>query len=128
MSFAERVAGSPLASKPSCWGNRATYSADDEDCGECSSQQSCKQEIVNRSSSRLYGISPTPGPSRSPMMSSTYRTPYTRTNQAEGPTWAPGLASDEDNPVTRVLKDMLVAGLGGALREGGRFFDHFRIR
>lgn len=129
MSFAERIATPTAASKPSCWGSKAAYSDSDDDCNECSTQQSCKQEIVNKSA-RLYGISPTPpsAVSRPAPMASSYRSTYTRPTNAEGPTWTPGLAAETDNPFTRVLKDMLVAGLGGALREGGRFFDHFRMK
>ena len=125
MSFAERVSGPTSTTRPSCWGDKTAYSADDDDCTECVSATTCKQEIVNKS--RVYGISPTP--TRPPVGVTGYRpaSTYQRPSQ-EGPTWTPGLREEGDNPVTRVLKDMLVAGLGGSLREGGRFFDHFRMK
>lgn len=121
MSFAERISTTP-SNRPACWGDRRAYSTEDEDCQECNSLVSCRQEVASKS--RLYQIATPP---QRPGYQTSYRPSY-RPEAENLPSWTPGPVSDTDHPFTRILKDMLMAALNGAFREGGRFTGTYRMK
>ena len=125
MSFAERVATSP-ATRPSCWGDRRAYRADDDDCQECLSLTSCRQEVASQT--RLYNITPS-SPTVSRPATTGYRPAVSRQMDSDVmPNWTPGPVSETDNPFTRILKDMLMSAINGAFREGSRFTATYRMK
>jgi len=111
--------GSSNPDRPPCWGNPRSYDPNEDECGGCRYQHSCRAQVDREGGTRVQ---------RPTAVNTSRRYRRGRDDDDDRGTHEAGIIEEGERPIERFAKDAAAGALRGMFYEMWQFFKNFRFR